>query len=335
MTIFTQNRPLKPLNTFGIEATARLWAEFSNTSELIEIIKQCKAEKLEWTVLSGGSNIILTNTFEGVYLHPTGRGIAWNEHESELVVEAGLVWDDLVEYCCREGLWGLECLSYIPGLVGASPVQNIGAYGAEAGDLIKWVEYLDTNTLEIKRINGCDCQFGYRSSLFKTSLKGVAIVTAVAFGLSKERPQRINIDYGLLAQEVEKRGGVTLQNIRESVIEIRQSKLPDPNVTGNAGSFFKNPVVEPALAQRIREQYPNMPSFEVAEGVKIPAGWLIDTAGWKGRRVGNVGVHHNQALVIVNHGGGDAEEILSLAERICQDVEEMFGISLQMEVNIL
>lgn len=335
MNIFTQNKPLGPLNTFGIEATADLWAEFSTTDELIRIIEKCSDKQLDWTILSGGSNIILTDTFRGVYIHPVGVRVEWHDDNSELVVDAGVVWDDLVGYCCDNGLWGLECLSYIPGLVGASPVQNIGAYGAEAADSIRWVEYLDVRDMEIKRILGSDCQFGYRSSVFKTSLRGVAIVTSVAYGLSKTMPSNVNIDYGQLAQQVEQRGGVSLDNIRQSVIEIRRSKLPDPKVTGNAGSFFKNPVVEPAKAQRIKEQYPHMPSFEVEDGVKIPAGWLIDTAGWKGRRVGNVGVHQNQALVIVNHGGGDARQILSLAEQICKDIKNTFAIDLQMEVNVL
>lgn len=335
MNIFTKNKPLRHLNTFGIEATARLWAEFSDAKELTQILQQCKDEGIEWTVLSGGSNIILTDTFEGAYIHPTGKEIVWHQGESVLRAQAGVVWDDLVEYCCRNGLWGLECLSYIPGLVGASPVQNIGAYGAEAADTIKWVEYIDTNTLEIKRIKGSHCQFAYRSSVFKTSLKGVAIVTEVAFELRATTPQKINLDYGQLAQMVEQRGGATLKNIRQCVIDIRQCKLPDPNVTGNAGSFFKNPVVDAALAQQIKGRYPTMPSFEVENGVKIPAGWLIDTAGWKGRRVGNVGVHHNQALVIVNHGLGDAKEILSLANQICKDIKAQFGIDLQMEVNII
>lgn len=333
MNIFTKNKPLGALNTFGIEAKADLWAEFSDTQQLIQIIKQCQEKHLEWTVLSGGSNIILTGNFKGVYIHPTGQEISWNGQQ--IVAQAGLPWDDLVEYCCQQGLWGLECLSYIPGLVGAAPVQNIGAYGAEAADSIAWVQYLDTNTLEIKKIEGPLCQFGYRNSIFKNSLRGTAIVTDVAFNVCNKKPCNINLNYGQLAQEVEKRGAQTLENIRQSVIKIRKSKLPDPKITANAGSFFKNPVVEPHIANKIKDQYPAMPCFQTPEGTKIPAGWLIETAGWKGRKIGNVGVHQNQALVIVNHGGANAQEILSLARLICQDIETQFSIELQMEVNVL
>lgn len=338
MVIFHPQKALREYNTFNIEATARWWVEFSDEHQLRQIIIRCRQMEFDWYVFSGGSNVILTDSFSGVYIHPVG-GTVELRAGGLVVADAGVVWDDFVGWCVDRGLWGVECLSYIPGLVGASPVQNIGAYGQEAGDRIEWVEYFDTRTLELVRISGDDCEFGYRSSVFKGRLGGgVAIVVRVAFRLSGERPEMLNIDYGDLRSRVEQRASgreVLLDDVRQAVIEIRKDKLPDPAVLGNAGSFFKNPVVDRSVYERIAGQYAVVPHFEVEAGVKIPAGWLIDTAGWKGRRNGAVGVHQRQALVIVNHGGATAADVLSLAEEVCGDVYAKFGVQLFMEVNIL
>lgn len=338
MTNFFDNFPLRHYNTFGLEATARYWAEFGSTEELIDILHVCQERTLPWYVLSGGSNIILTGNFPGVILHPTAKAITLLE-PTLVRAEAAVVWDELVAWCVERGLGGLENLSLIPGFAGASPVQNIGAYGAEAKDTIETVEYLDTETLQIVRLPGKDCQFGYRESIFKGALRGRAIVTAVEYRLTPEATGEYtyNIGYGDLHERVMALGGPSLAHIREAVITIRQAKLPDPAVTGNAGSFFKNPVIPAAQAAALREEYPDMPGYTSTNGeeVKVPAAWLIDRAGWKGFRCGTVGVHPKQALVIINLGGATAQEILNLARRIIDDVHQKFGIQLTMEVNVL
>lgn len=342
MTNFTDNFTLLRHNTFGLEATARHWAEFRTTDELREIVRTCHDLHLPWYVLSGGSNIILTGNFPGVVIHPTADGISLPE-ERLVRAEAGVVWDALVAWTVERGLGGLENLSHIPGLVGAAPVQNIGAYGAEAKDTIETVEYFDTERLETVRIPGRDCGFGYRESIFKGPLRGKAIVTAVEFRLTPESSSaegdtyNYNIGYGDLHDRVISLGGPSLANIRRAVIAIREAKLPDPATTGNAGSFFKNPVIPARQAEELRSRYPELPGYPSSDGstVKIPAAWLIDRAGWKGFRSGTVGVHPQQALVLINLGGATAQEILNLARRIIDDVEQKFGITLSMEVNIL
>ena len=227
---------------------------------------------------------------------------------------------------------GRKTSTAIPGTVGAAPVQNIGAYGAEAKDIVESVETLDLATLKEVSIAGCHCGFGYRDSIFKGVLKGRAVITAVTFRLS--RTPRPNLGYDALAREVEDAGGATLENIRTAVRRIRGEKLPDPAVTGNAGSFFKNPVVDGELAERIKRKYPDMPSYPVPEGVKIPAGWLIEKTGWKGASLGRAGVYGKQALILVNLGGATGNEVTALARRITDDVETRFGIRIATEVNI-
>lgn len=344
MNIFHHKPSLLKYNTFGLQAGASYWAEFDTTDGLNRIIAECNDKKLPWYIISGGSNIILTGNFPGVYIHPTGTGIEISDQTPEHVTvtaQAGVVWDDLVAWSVDHSLGGLENLSYIPGMVGASPVQNIGAYGAEAKDSILWVEWFDTENMSSVRTMAEDCAFGYRDSIFKGELRGRAIVTSVAFRLS--RHPKYNIRYGDLLNRVNALGGTSdlpthqaLSNIRKAVIEIRREKLPDPTVTGNAGSFFKNPVITATHASSLREHYPDMPSYPIDGGSeKIPAGWLIDRAGWKGFRSGDVGVHPAQALVIVNYGSATASEILNLATRIIADIKKRFDIELSMEVNIL
>lgn len=338
MTNFSDNFALRGRNTFGLDATAPYWAEFRTAGELRDIILACRERSLPWYVLGGGSNIILTGNFPGVVIHPAADGIT--QPEPDLVrAEAATVWDDLVAFTVERGLGGLENLSLIPGHAGAAPVQNIGAYGVEAKDTIETVEYFDTETLETLRIKGSECAFGYRESIFKGPLKGRAIVTAVEFRLTPdaEGEYTYNIGYGDLHDRVMELGGASLENIRRAVIAIREAKLPDPAVTGNAGSFFKNPVIPAAQAEELRRQHPEMPGYPCNGGaeVKVPAAWLIDRAGWKGFRSGTVGVHPRQALVLINLGGATAQEILTLARRIICDVERKFGVTLTMEVNVL
>ena len=244
-------------------------------------------------------------------------------------------WDELVAWSVGRGLWGLENLSLIPSSVGAAPVQNIGAYGAEAGDTIVCVEYLSADDLSIVRLDAEACRFGYRDSIFKHELKGCAVITAVEFCLSKrERP---NLGYGDVVNEVEALGGATLGNIREAICSIRRRKPPDTAVMGNAGSFFKNPVVDAARADALRREYPDMPTYPAAgEGrVKLAAGWLIDRCGMKGYRDGRVGVHDRQALVLVNLGGATGAEVIELARTVRRRVFDKFGVEIDMEVNVI
>lgn len=339
MNKFSENYALRDRNTFGLEATAARWAEFRDADELRSLVAACRANRWPWYVLSGGSNIILTGRFEGAMLHPTGDRIT--RPEPTLVrAEAGVVWDDLVAWSVDCGLGGLENLSVIPGYVGAAPVQNIGAYGAEAKDTIETVEYFDTETLETVRLAAADCAFGYRESVFKGPLRGRAIVTAVEFRLTPVQPGNdytYNIKYGDLHDRVMSLGGPSLSHVRAAVTAIRNEKLPDPSVTGNAGSFFKNPVIPLSQAETLKAQYADLPVYPTSDPAlaKIAAGWLIDRAGWKGYRRGTVGVHPRQALVLINLGGATADDILRLADEIISSVERQFGITLSMEVNIL
>lgn len=324
-------------NSFGVCAKAARIVEFSDTEELCGYlaVHKNRTEKLE--VLGGGNNILFTKHFEGTLLHPTNDSFEITAETPETVLVragAGMDWNAFVDRCVEMGLWGAENLAAIPGTVGAAPVQNIGAYGAEVKNIVTSVETLDLNTLKTSTISGEHCSFGYRNSIFKTLLKGKVIITAVNFTLSKT--PRPNLDYGALAQEVESAGGATLENIRNSVIKIRDAKLPNPAVIGSAGSFFKNPVVNKKIAETIREQHPSMPSFPGSsdDTIKIPAGWLIEQSGWKGASRGKAGVYHKQALILVNLGGASGAEVIELAQAITNDVESKFGIKIETEVNI-
>lgn len=332
------NASLAERNSFGVEARAECIVEFDDTDSLRSYLSDaCPERRRKIAVIGAGNNILFTKDFSGTLLHPTDESFAIVE-EDELSARvragAGLDWDRFVENCVRLGLWGAENLSAIPGTVGAAPVQNIGAYGAEAKDIIERVEIFDTSTFKETTIAGAHCGFGYRNSIFKSVLMDRAVITAVWFRLSKiPRP---NLSYGALASEVGKLNGASLENIRRAVTEIRNEKLPDPAITGNAGSFFKNPVVPKELADELRMRYPDMPSYntEDCERIKIPAGWLIEKAGWKGRSRGNAGVYHKQALILVNHGGATGQEVRELAWQVINDVERMFAVRIETEVNI-
>ena len=326
---------LRTRNSFGVDQQAARLAEFETPEDLRTFFAAGIPRR--WLVLAGGNNILFTRDYDGVLLTPVARQITLLSDDGEEVrvrADAGVEWDDLVEWAVERGLWGIENLSLIPGKAGAAPVQNIGAYGCEAKDAIRRVEMYCVETGAMLTLDAAHCRFGYRESVFKHDLKGKVIITAVEIALS--HAPRPRLGYGDVEREVEARGGVTLRNIREAICSIRRAKLPDPAVLGNAGSFFKNPVVGAAAAERLLAEYPDMPHYPAPEGrVKLAAGWLIDRAGMKGRREGAVGVHERQALVLVNHGGATGGEVIAFAHKVQETVREKFGIEIDSEVNIL
>lgn len=332
-----KNYSLKKFNTFGIDVNASQFLECTTMGALVEALTLSNSQYVRRLILGGGSNILFTRDFDGVVIHPLITGIetlAEDEESITLRVGAGVEWDSLVEYSVNQGFGGLENLSLIPGNVGASPIQNIGAYGVEVKDSIEWVEGLFIDNQKPFILKNNECNFGYRDSIFKNELKGQVVVTHVVFKLSKQ-PSLVT-HYGNLEAELERLGGKNLKNLRKAVIEIRNSKLPDPKVLGNAGSFFKNPVVDISLVEELQKEFDKVPYYPVSENdVKLPAGWLIEQSGWKGKRVGNVGVHKDQALVLVNYGGAKGSEVVELAHMVRQSVMERFNVSLEMEVNVV
>ncbi len=333
-----ENKNLKAYNTFGIEAIAPYFCEVYTVKELQEIFRNEKFRDMPLLILGGGSNILFTKDPEGLVVSNKIEGISLIEEDEQHVVVkagAGVVWHDFVLHTIAQGWGGLENLSLIPGTTGAAPMQNIGAYGVEIKDTFLELEAIKRADGSLHTFTNEDCCFGYRSSVFKTTEKDKYVIATVTFRLTKQPV--FNTSYGAI-QETLDAGGITelsLKAVSDAVISIRQSKLPDPKVTGNAGSFFKNPVIDEALFNRLKEKYPAVPSYPQADGIKIPAGWLIEQAGWKGYRRGNAGVHDKQALVLVNHGGANGEEIRQLAEDIQASVMEKFGVELETEVNFV
>lgn len=331
------NINLQNRNSFGVIEQADRLVEFETADDLKELFSEKQPSK--WYVLGAGNNTLFTQSYNGTLITPTCSARTTLNDDGEYVdvrVEAAHDWDEFVAWSVENGLWGVENLSAIPSSVGAAPVQNIGAYGAEVKDAITAIDYFDTNKLEVVRLKCEECQFGYRESIFKHKLRGVAIILAVEFRL--HRTPTPNLGYGDVIREVEARGGATLRNIREAICSIRASKLPDPKVLGNAGSFFKNPIVDKSVAEQLLQSYPDMPHYPVpndANSVKLAAGWLIDKSGLKGYREGHVGVHNRQALVLVNHGGATGGEVLHFAEFVCSVVHNKFGVDICPEVNIL
>ncbi len=338
-----ENIDIAPYTSFGTHATARRLVEWDNCNELVDFLAGEGAQYIApdrlWTILGEGCNTLFTKDFNGTIIRSASKGIEILEEGPEhtlIRAAAGEVWDDVVAWSCQRGLWGAENLSAIPSSVGASAVQNIGAYGVEAKDVIQWVEYIDLASLKIATIKAEECRFGYRESIFKHELAGKVIITAVVYRLSKLPAP--HLDYGTLRPEVEKSGDRTPAGIRRAVVAIRESKLPDPKVIGNAGSFFKNPILPRAQVEALKALYPTMPVYEVAgqsDSLKIATGWMIDTLGWKGKQLGRAGVHKNQALVLINCGDATGGEVLSLAQTICKEVKEHFGVEISPEVNIL
>ena len=329
-------------NTFGIDAKCRRFLEYSSVEEAQQIVAELTPDDQPLLILGGGSNLLLTGDYEGTVIHSAIKGIKVldNEklHSSDSVFlscGSGEVFDDVVAYAVEHDYHGAENLSIIPGEVGASAVQNIGAYGVEAKDIIYKVEAVEIATGKVVVFDNQDCQYSYRQSRFKHEWKDKYLVTHVIYRLSKHFVP--DLDYGnirtsLAAKEI---GNPTAQQLRDVIIEIRNAKLPDPKVQGNAGSFFMNPIVQKAKYEELAALYPGMPHYTIdAEHEKIPAGWMIDQCGWKGQSLGRAGVHDKQALVLVNRGGATGEEIVNLCETIRKDVKQKFGIDIHPEVNV-
>jgi len=335
--IIKENISLLSYNTFGIDAKADYFIEYSSVEELQTALKSEIVKSNRLLHIGGGSNLLFMKDFKGVILHSAINFIKKVSEDADTVMlEAGAVvnWDDFVAYTVENGWGGVENLSLIPGEVGASAVQNIGAYGVEVQDVIIEVNAVEIETGESKIFSVEDCQYGYRESIFKKELKGKYIITSVVFKLQKQAQFKLN--YQHLEAEVLKNGDINLQNIRQTIIAVRESKLPDPKIFGNAGSFFMNPVISKAHFNELLAQYPQMPHYFVSETEeKVPAGWLIDQCGWKGKQIGNAGVHDKQALVLVNKGGATGAEIVYLAEQIQASVKTKFGIELRAEVNFI
>jgi UDP-N-acetylmuramate dehydrogenase len=334
-----KNISLKPYNTFGMDVTASHFAKFRSVEELRLILNQAETKSLRLLILGGGSNLLLTKNFDGLVLKNELEGISVLKTENEITSvksAAGEVWHNFVLFCIENNLGGVENLSLIPGSVGAAPMQNIGAYGIEIKDVFQELEAYEIATGKIRTFNLTECNFGYRESVFKRDLKDQYIITSVTFKLTKN--PKLNTSYGAINDELQKQGisNPSILDVSNAVIAIRKSKLPDPKEIGNSGSFFKNPVVPKSHLEKLKEIYADIPSYPVDElHVKLAAGWLIEKAGWKGKTLGNYGVHKNQALVLVNYGGAQGSDIFKLSEDILQSIKTQFGVELEREVNIL
>ncbi|MBN1338369.1 MAG: UDP-N-acetylmuramate dehydrogenase [Bacteroidales bacterium] len=331
--------PLKELNTFGFNIDAKYYCRVASTGDICQAVGFCRDNGINSFVLGEGSNVLFTGDFNGMIIHTGFEGIgmvADNPREIFLKAGSGIKWDILVEYAVNRGLGGIENLSLIPGTVGAAPVQNIGAYGVEIADVLHSVEAVDLLSQKEVVLSAKDCELGYRNSIFKSGMKGRFLITSVTLRLS--RYPELKLGYGNLFEEVKNTGksGFGVRDVRDAVCRIRRSKLPDPGVLGNAGSFFKNPEVLPGFYEDLKNRFPGIIAFRLPSGnYKLAAGWLIETCGWKGIKLGNAGVYHKQALVIVNHGNARPDEILELADRIEVSVKKTFGVSLEKEVNVI
>ena len=321
-------------NTFGIDARCSRFLEYETAVEAQQVANILRETSIPYIIIGGGSNLLLTRDFPGIVVHSAIKG--WNIAGCRMACGSGETWDDIVAISLQNGLYGAENLSLIPGDVGASAVQNIGAYGAEAKDFIREVHAIEIATGRLCVIDREDCQYGYRQSRFKQEWKNRFLITMVVYEFSDSFQPRI--DYGNIRSELERRGIVepTPQQLRQVIIDIRNAKLPDPKVQGNAGSFFMNPVVGRQKYEELAAQYPQMPHYTVdAQHEKIPAGWMIEQCGWKGKSLGRAGVHDKQALVLVNLGGATGQEIVDLCETIRKDVSDKFGIDIHPEVNVI
>jgi UDP-N-acetylmuramate dehydrogenase len=333
-----RNYSLRAFNTFGIDARAAAFAAFKSIGELRAILAE-NAGALPLFILGGGSNILFTKDVEALVLRNELKGItvvSETDETIDLKAGAGEEWHAFVLHCIERGLGGVENLSLIPGSVGASPMQNIGAYGAEIKDCFVSLEAFHIEKEELHTFSASECEFGYRESVFKRKHKGEYIIVSVTYRLQKH--PRFNTTYGAIQAQLDEKGvkKLSVSAISDAVIAIRSSKLPNPKELGNAGSFFKNPVVSKADFERIAALYPEMPHYPQADGSeKLAAGWLIEQAGWKGKRVGNCGVHVKQALVLVNYGGATGKEIYELSQSVLDAVEQKFGVLLEREVNIM
>ncbi len=332
-----KNISLKKYNTFGVGYLAECIIHVKNEKEAVALFN----EEFLWNkplfITGSGSNILFVNDYNGTILHPELKGIRVESRDNKNILisaGAGVIWDDLVAWTVKNSFCGLENLSLIPGTVGATPVQNIGAYGVEVKDVIEKVKAISTYDGKFRVFDNPSCGFGYRSSIFKNNEKGNYLITRVYYKLTLQ--PMLNLSYGTLKKEVAVLGAESLRNVRQAVINIRKSKLPDPKEFGNAGSFFKNPEVDNTLAEDLKKKYPQLPFFADKPGkVKLAAGWLIDQCGWKGKRIRDAGVHDRQALVIVNYGNASGKDIYNLSEEIKRSVHGKFGIELEREVEII
>lgn len=330
-----ENQNLKEYNTFGMEVYAKHFVQLESAEELPAAVAEY-LQQWPYYILGGGSNTLFTNDFDGTIVHPAFHGIEVMEENGDNVllrVAAGEPWDNLIQYCIKRQYFGLENLTAIPGLVGSAPVQNIGAYGVEVKDTVYKVQGYILSTRNPFELYKEDCQFGYRNSIFKQTLKNDCIISYVWFQLSKK--QHFTLSYQGLAKALQERElPMTLRNVSDCVRKIRDSKLPDPKVVGNGGSFFKNPVVSAEKYVDLQAKYPDLVAYDAPDcGKKLSAGQLIEKAGWKGKRVGNAGTWKNQALVLVNYGGATPDEVLHVADSIIHDVNSLFNIKLEMEIN--
>jgi UDP-N-acetylmuramate dehydrogenase len=334
-----ENYPLLKLNTFGVDVKAKYFTSINTINELIEATKTNVFKDLELLILGGGSNILFTKDFDGLVILNNIKGkeiIDQNQQSIFLKIGAGENWHELVMYCVDNGWGGIENLSLIPGNTGTAPMQNIGAYGVEIKETFLELEALEISSGKIVKFNNSDCEFGYRESVFKNKMKNQYIILNITLELKKNPV--LNINYGdvkaiLESQNIKNPG---IKEVSNAIISIRQSKLPDPKKIGNSGSFFKNPIVSLNQLELIKKKYPNVVNYEINENeFKIAAGWLIERAGWKGKKFNNYGVHEKQALVLVNYGLANGMEIFDLSEKIILDIKDKFGITLEREVNII
>lgn len=329
-----KNYNLKAHNTFGIDAKCNRFLEYESVAEAQEVAKILRESSIPYIIIGGGSNLLLTKDYEGIVVHSACKGV--ERKGNSLICGSGEVWDDIVAKSIAMQLYGAENLSLIPGDVGASAVQNIGAYGSEVKDLIRKIKAVEISTGTVREFNHTECEYGYRQSRFKHEWKNRFLIISVEYELSEAFQPRL--DYGNIRAELERRNITepTAQQLRDTIIDIRNAKLPDPKVMGNAGSFFMNPIVSREKYEQLAAQYEGMPHYEIdADHVKIPAGWMIDQCGWKGKSLGRAGVHDKQALVLVNRGGATGAEIVALCEAIQKDVKVKFDIDIHPEVNII
>lgn len=338
-----ENISLKPYNTFGVDVSAKYFAEVFSADELIDTLRQAQCDTTPQLILGGGSNILFTKDFSGSVIKLNLKDISEeiiNENEVLVTAKAGENWHEFVQFCLSKNYGGLENLSLIPGNVGTSPIQNIGAYGTEIKDVFENCKVLNLETLETEFFDLEQCNFGYRDSVFKQN-KGKYVILEVTFRLTTKH-HKINIEYGAIKSELDSFASlrmtkeVTIQDISKAVINIRESKLPNPKLIGNAGSFFKNPTIPVSQFEELKQKFENIPGYQNENSVKVPAGWLIEQCGWKGRQIGNVATHHLQSLVIINKtGNATGKEIFDFSTEIINSVKEKFGIELEREVNII
>lgn len=334
MTTIQKNYSLKAYNSFGMDVKTKGFAQLTDTAVLPELIRANPFENL--LILGGGSNILFTRDFDGLILHLANKGIQiiWEtDQKIGLEIQAGENWHTLVLWCLKHQYGGIENLALIPGKVGAAPIQNIGAYGVEFESVFHSCTVLDVDSLQTKELSKEDCKLSYRNSIFKNEAKGKYIILSVQIALHKS-PHPLHLEYGALKNQITT-ANPTIEDVAQAVMAIRKAKLPDPEILGNGGSFFKNPVVTENHFTTLLKEYPNLPHFDHPDGYKLPAAWLIDKLGFKGYRKGPVGVHEKQALVLVHYGGGTGAKLVTLAQTIEDKVLNTFGIRLEREVNVL